>query len=187
MNKGLVILGLIMIVSFVVFKYIIVPAIVSSIQEEAGKYIGPFESLVTLENLKTLCGLTEASVPIPIPGIGISIPIPVKPIIQIVKPEILERCNQLATLMQILALEIYIYSIGFILLVVGLVIGGKREVQIIREVEKPARKVVETETEEVEEEEEVEEKPKKGKKFCSECGSPVRPKDKFCKKCGKKV
>jgi len=176
MNKGLVIFGLLIIIAFVIFKYVIVPMIVAEIQREAEKYIGPFKSLVTLENLKTLCGLTEATVPI------LGIPIPIKPIVGIVSPEILEKCNQLSTLMQILALEIYVYFVGFILLVVGLAIGGRKEV--IREVIREKRHEKEPEEEEETPKKRVK---KKGVRYCYYCGGEIKRGEKFCGSCGKKV
>jgi hypothetical protein len=81
---------------------------------------------------------------------------------------------------------------GFILLILGLVTGGKKE--IIKE------KVIYTPLSEGKEKEEIEEKKelptpnkkpseesKSRKRFCTECGNELKPTDKFCSECGTKV
>lgn len=162
----------------------IVPVIENQIQQEAAQYIGStLGGYVTLDRLNSACGLTSIQIPI--------LGIPIKSVVQATIPGIVEKCNQLATLLQILSFEIYIYAFGFLLLVLGLVLGGgKRE--IIREVvREKAHKEEESEEEPEEEEQEKEEtKSKKGKskvKYCSECGSENNTGDKFCKDCGKKL
>jgi hypothetical protein len=174
MRKGLVIFGLFLIFLMVSIKYIFVPMLVDYIRSQASQYIGSTISsyIITLNNIERFCNAINSNVGI----FGIT----VQDIAKFISPDTVSKCNQFLILMQIVAFEYVFYIVGFISIVAGLVSGGKKEVHTEREVEKPRH-------EEEEVEEEIEEKPKKGKKFCSECGTPVKPKDKFCEKCGNKV
>lgn len=108
--------------------------------------------------------------------------IPVGQLGQAISPDVAQKCEQVRTVKQILSFQPFIYILGFILLVVGLAIGGKKEVHIIREVIKEPEKEVE------ETEEKPREKIKKGRyKFCSGCGSKVKAEEKFCGNCGSKL
>lgn len=108
--------------------------------------------------------------------------------------QVAEGCQQATTYNQILSLSGPVYLFGFILLLLGLVIGGKKEVIKERVIERP--KVKKQTNEEPEEEidevkpkvkESNEEKSKESKKlkFCSNCGAKV--KGKFCPDCGEKI
>jgi hypothetical protein len=68
----------------------------------------------------------------------------------------------------------FIYIIGGILFVVGLAIGGKKEV--IREVIKERESKEEPKTEETK---------KEAVKYCSNCGTEA--KGKYCSKCGEEI
>jgi hypothetical protein len=175
MRKGLVTFGLFLILMMVFIKYFFVPMLVDYLRTQASQYIGSTISsyLITLDNIERFCNAINSKVGI----FGITI----QDIAKFISPDTVNKCNQFLILMQILTFEYVFYIAGLIFIVAGLVLGGKKEVHIIREVERPKHE------EEPEETEEEEEKPKKGKKFCSECGNPVGSKDKFCEKCGNKL
>jgi preprotein translocase subunit SecG len=113
--------------------------------------------------------------------------IPIGQAAQALSPEVAQQCNSVSTIAKILSYETYVYIIGFIILILGLALGGNKEV--IREVVREKSEKSEEEPEE-EEEEKEEHKSKKGKskvKYCSECGSENKIGDKFCENCGKKL
>ncbi len=111
--------------------------------------------------------------------------------------QVAEGCQQATIYNQVLSLSGPVYLFGFILLLVGLVIGGKKEIIRERVVKQPkirqqAREESEEEIDEVnpkvkEAKESNEEKTRESKKlkFCSDCGAKV--KGKFCPDCGEKI
>jgi|UniRef100_A0A7C3WLZ3 hypothetical protein len=105
--------------------------------------------------------------------------IPVGQIGQAISSDVAQKCEQVKTVKQILSFQPFVYILGIILLVVGLVIGGKKEVHVIREVVKEPEEEIEDGTEE--------KAKKKGYKFCSECGAKVKAGEKFCGNCGNKL
>jgi len=109
--------------------------------------------------------------------------IPVGQIGQAISSDVAQKCEQVKTIKQILSLQPFVYILGFILLVAGLVTGGKKEVQVIREIVKEPEREAEGEMEEMSKEKIK----KKGYKFCPVCGSEVKPGEKFCGNCGNKL
>ncbi len=108
--------------------------------------------------------------------------IPIGQIGQSISSDIAQKCEEVRIVKQILSFEPFAYLLGFILFVIGLVIGGRKEVHIIKEfVKEPEEEL----------EEGVEEKSiksnKKVYKFCSNCGNKINPGEKFCGKCGNKL
>ena len=106
--------------------------------------------------------------------------IPLGQIGQALNPEAAQACQQAQTYSQIVSFEMPAYIIGFILIVVGLVIGGKKK-EVIRE-------IIREKSSEKHETKEEEEEPKKKEtkvKYCTNCGTKV--KGKFCSKCGEPV
>jgi hypothetical protein len=105
---------------------------------------------------------------------------------QALSPDIAQRCQQVSIVAKILSYEMYIYIVGFVLIVLGLALGGSKEVvrEIVKEKREKKPEKPEEETEEKESEKYVK---KKGIKYCSECGSSNKISDKFCGSCGKKL
>jgi hypothetical protein len=154
MNIGLIIFGvIIMAVMFYLTNYYITP-----------------QQKQQLELIDTACNFNAWG--IPIGQIG-----------QAISPDIAQKCEEVKTAKQILSFQPYVYGFGGLMIILGLVTGGKREVHVIREVERPRHR----ESEDESEEEEAEEKPKKGSKFCSKCGNRIKIGEKFCGSCGAKV
>ena len=107
---------------------------------------------------------------------------------QALSPDIAQKCQNISTIAKILSYEMYVYLIGFILVVLGLALGGHKEVvrDVIRE---KTRKEEEPSEEEPEEEEKTPKRhiKKKEVKYCSNCGNEVKVGEKFCGSCGKKL
>ncbi|MFZ3077103.1 MAG: zinc ribbon domain-containing protein [Candidatus Aenigmatarchaeota archaeon] len=111
--------------------------------------------------------------------------IPIGQSVQSVSPDIAQKCQGASTLSSILSFETPAYLIGFVLLVLGLALGGRKEV--IREVVRERNEKVEQEEPEEEEETPEENVKKKGVKYCSDCGNKIKVGEKFCGSCGKAV
>jgi len=111
--------------------------------------------------------------------------IPLGQIGQSLNADAAQICERAKFAKQIMAFEMYGYGLGGLLLILGLVTGGQKEVHVIREVERHSAR--EEAEDEEDEDAHVDKKKSKGDKtFCAECGSPVTKKDKFCKGCGAK-
>ena len=172
MGKGLIIFGLFLILLIVFLKYVFLPGVVAYIQGQASQYVGNSlaSNLVTLDNIQRFCTAITSNVGI----FGIT----VKDIANFLSSDTVNKCNQFLIIMQIVSYEFIFYVVGVVFIIAGLVTGRKNEIKKDRK---------EKDVEEEEDEEVEEEKPKKGKKFCSDCGNPVSPKDKFCENCGSKL
>jgi hypothetical protein len=104
--------------------------------------------------------------------------------------QVAEGCQNVQTYSSIASLSTPAYFIGFILLIAGLVTGGRKKTikEVIKEIPsgKNLTKEVEEEEESEEPEEEIEEIEEKPKvKFCASCGTKV--KGNFCTKCGEEL
>lgn len=104
------------------------------------------------------------------------------------------NCEQINTLSTQLSYAWLGYVAGFLLLLVGLVIGGQNTVirEIVREPVHHTRssghsRSVEESEESNEEEPEEQIKPAKKANFCGKCGTKLQGHEKYCHKCGVKV
>lgn len=161
MKAGLVVLGIIFMVGMFLFSNVII----TPQQKQEVKLVN------------SLCNV----------NVGLfGFDIPIGQAAQALSPEATEQCQQYSLISKIISYEMYVYIIGFVILVLGLALGGGGKT-IIREVVKESHEKVEDE-EEPEEETEEEPKIKKGKlktKYCSNCGTKLKVGHKFCGKCGK--
>jgi heme/copper-type cytochrome/quinol oxidase subunit 1 len=159
MNSLIFLLGfLIVIGTFVVANIIITP-----------------EQRNQIEIVNQMCGFNLFGVPLGKIG-------------QAVNPEIAQQYQQIGILGKFFSVTPYLYAVGFVLIIVGLVLGQKTK-EVVKVKEKPVS-VSKEEPEEVEEEEDTEPETKKASKkakFCIECGNKLKPEDKFCGKCGTEV
>jgi len=102
-----------------------------------------------------------------------------------ISSDVATNCQQIGFLGTIIGYETFIYLAGIVLLVIGVAIpSSKKEVHVIKEVEKPKE---ETEDELYFEKTETKGKKSNEYKFCSKCGAKISKKSKFCTKCGEKA
>jgi len=156
MNSALLILGVLLIVGFFLFSNVMI----SSEQKQE----------IQLAN--KLCNFEYSGIPLGHFG---------QILTGLFKPEweVAEKCEQIGTLAKILSMSTYIYIAGFVLVILGLALGGKTK-EVIKIIEKPV-----TISKEIEPE--VEKLSVEKTNFCGECGNKLKPDDKFCGKCGAEV
>ena len=154
-NSGLVVLGILMIFGIFFFTNIMITP----------------QQRSQIEIANSLCG--SSFLGIPLGKIG-----------QAISPETASECNTVGGISQIFSLAPIGYIVGFLLLVIGLAIGGGKKETIIREVVKPVTAKGYDLDEDVDSEEEIK-TVKEKVKYCKNCGEKV--KGNYCSGCGEKV
>jgi len=113
--------------------------------------------------------------------------IPLGQIGQALSPNLADQCEQVRITSLVMTWSWAGYVVGFILLVLGLALGGSKT--IIREVIREPQTFYEKEYEE--EPKIIKKSDKKMKKetvsFCSNCGKKLSGDEEFCSNCGEKI
>ncbi len=100
--------------------------------------------------------------------------------------DVAEQCRTLQNVGQILAVEKYVYLGGFGILVLGLLIPGRKKEVIIREIVREPKEIEEAEIETSSEREDTP-VPKANLYVCNKCKMKVSENDEFCPNCGNRL